>query len=198
MVATWSLTGMLALVLTGALALSGCGGGGQTSAASSSSSSTPAISSAESPTTVTIVTTTTVKPEDEVKAAYLAYWTMVERLLQTPDSNDPELPTRAVDPVLSFLSDDLADFVAEGHHVVFRAGGRYVHRFLSASVAGSLATVTGCQLDDSITETLAGDVIDDSISTSQIRATFVRDAGVWKASVVSLDSEVKGLVGCDA
>ena len=194
MVANLSAMRRFGLIAAGALfAVSACGGGSKGDSASTSSSSAPASSSSSTPTTVT---TTTVKPEDEVKAAWDAYWKTVERLLQAPNPDDPELPSRAVDPVLSFLRDDLANFVAKRQHVVFRPGGKYVHRFISASIAGSSATVSGCQLDDSITETLSGEVVDDSISTRQIRATFHRDGGVWKASNVSFESEVEGLVGC--
>jgi len=183
-----------AALLLLAAATVGCGGSAGDSDGRRSTGPPPPTSTS----TTVAPTTTTLTAEDAVKAAWNDYWRVVERLLQAPNPDDPDLPTVADEPLLSFVRDDLATRLAGRQHVVLRPDGKYVHRFVSASISDSSAAVRGCQLDDSITETLDGEIVDDSVATRQLSATFKFRAGAWRAVDVRVVSEIQGLVGCDA
>ncbi len=167
----------------------GCGGG---DGGSRSSTSPP-----PSVTTLPSTTTTTLTPEEAVRAAWVNYWAMVDRLLGAPDPTDPELGLRAVEPLLGSLRDDLATRAAEGRHVVVAAGSAYAHRLDRVVVSGESATVGGCDLDDSTTLGPNGEVVDDSQETRTIAGIFVLIDGAWRASDVRFTNIKAGISNCD-
>src|SRR3954453_20059538 len=95
------LAGVAALGL-----VAGCSSGGGGSAAKTTTTTAT--------TSTTLAPTSTTTPEDAVKDAYLAYWKMIDRLFVSPDPGDSELAQRTIDPILSFLQDDLATRRSEG------------------------------------------------------------------------------------
>jgi len=175
------------VVLALAVALMACSGGGGQASAPTTTTTRPAT---------TQPTPTTRSQEDEVKQAWDDYWAMMVRLGGAPDPGDAELPTRVVDPLLSFLKDDLGTRAAKGERVVIPPGAQYAHRFLSAAVSAGNATVAGCQLDDAVTVGQDGAVLDNAVLTKDLRATFVRQNGAWLVKQVEITAQTQGLVGC--
>src|SRR4051812_11279994 len=100
------MRGIGRLALMGLVLIAACSGGGSGSAASTTTTT--------STTSTTVASTTTTTPEEAVKAAYLAYWKMIDRLSVAPDPDDPELAQRMVDPRLSSARDELATERAKG------------------------------------------------------------------------------------
>src|SRR5437899_2433416 len=76
------MRGIGRIAVLGLVLLAACSGGGGGSAASTSTTTS---------TSTTLATTTTLSQKEAVKAAYLAYWKMIDRLAGAPDPNDPEL-----------------------------------------------------------------------------------------------------------
>jgi hypothetical protein len=168
--------------------LAGCsGGGGKQAVAPTTTTVAPSTTAA---------TPTTQSQEAQVKQAWDDYWTMIVRLSGSPDGNDAELTTRAVDPLLSFLRDNFSTQAAKGERVVIPAGAKYAHQFVSTAISGETATVKGCQLDDAVTVGAANEVIDDSVLSKDIAATFILKNGNWLAEQVQITSQRQGLVGC--
>ncbi|HEX2384663.1 MAG TPA: hypothetical protein VHI95_18615, partial [Acidimicrobiales bacterium] len=127
-------------VLVVAVAAACSGGSGDQAAPSSTTTTTTA------PTT-TEPTTTTLSQEEQVKQAYLAYWQMADRLGKTPDPQDPELPQRAVDPLLSSIRDGLNTQAAQGRTFVTVDGRPNQHRVDQVQVMGGAAKVNDCFVD---------------------------------------------------
>jgi hypothetical protein len=174
-------------------AMAGCSGGG---AGTKQAASPTTTSTAPTTTSVASSTSTTLSQEDQVKAAWDGYWTMVVRLAGHPDPNDPELAVRAANPLLASLRDDFSTREAAGERVVVPPSTQYQHQFLSASITAYTAKVSGCQLDDSVTVGPSGEVLDDTVSTKDITATFIREGSNWLANDVQIVERAKGLVGC--
>lgn len=196
MVANLSAMRRFGLIAAGALfAVSACGGGSKGDSASTSSSSAPASSSSSTPTTVT---TTTVKPEDEVKAAYLAYWAAVDRVFAAPNPDDPELAQRAVDPLLASVKDQLSTKAAVGHRYVVGGGRPNEHRVSSVEIGSAAATVSDCWIDGTTEVDASGAVVDEAISTRQYRATLLGSRGNWRVSNIETVAVTEGVSGCAA
>jgi hypothetical protein len=164
-----------------------CSGGGGTAATSTTTSST---------TPTTAPTTTTTTPEDAVRNAWDGYWSMVVRLSGAPDGDDPELSQRVAEPLLSALRDDFTTQKSKGQTVVTRPGAQYAHRLDAVSISDGKATLTGCKIDDSTTLGPSGEVVDDSVATSNIAAVFILDGAAWKAMDVRFTGMTTGISGC--
>ena len=165
-------------------------------AACSSGGGNAASTTTTSVTSTTLATTTTTSPEDAVRAAWNGYWAMATRLLQAPNPDDPELGTRAIDPLLTSLRDDLSTRAAQGRHIVIPAGAKYDHRLDGSTVSGSNATIVGCKFDDSVLLGPNGETIDDTVTTADIRAKLVLSDGSWKFSDVRFENQRPGIVAC--
>src|SRR5262245_33425163 len=135
--------------------LAACSGGGGSTAASTTTSAAP-TSTSEAP-------TTTLSPEDQVKAAYLAYWQMADRLGRKPDPMDPELPQRTEDPLLSMIRDGLTTQAAQGRTFVINEGRPNEHRLGHVQVNRTSATLADCFVDGRSELDGNGVVIDDAI-----------------------------------
>jgi hypothetical protein len=121
---------------------------------------------------------------------------MIVRLEQAPDPNDAELPRRAADPILTAVRADLTTRAAEGRRVTFRANGKYDHRLDQVTIDGASASLVGCKIDDSIQVDANGSVVDDSIQTATIEATFNLVADNWVAVDVRFTNTSEGVSGC--
>ena len=179
--------------LVGALCvglLAACSGGGGGSAATTTTSSRA--------TSTTKATTSTTTPEEAVKTAYLAYWKMIDRLFASPDPDDAELARAAVDPILSFLKDDLTTRRSEGRTTRFPTDPALnSHRIDLVAASGTTATVTDCFVDGRIA--VAGDgSTNDSVVTKTTRGSLVRDGDTWKVSDVQFIDHTNGRAGCAA
>jgi len=166
-----------------------CSGGGGTAATTTTTSST---------TRTTAPTTTTTSPEDAVKAAYLAYWKMIDRVSMTPDPEDPELPQRMVDPRLSNARDELATERARGRTTRTPPGGKYSHVIQSVTLDKDNATVNDCSVDDQVVYGPDDVVLDSAVTTKHFVASFVRTADTWKVADVRIVRQESGEQSCAA
>jgi hypothetical protein len=180
-------------VVVGAVALTlfvACSDSGGGSSASSSRTSTT--------TSTTVSTTSTTSPEEAVKAAYLAYWTMIDRLSATPDPDDPELLQRVAEPLLSFLRDDMATRRSEGRTTRFPSDPSLnSHRIDQTNVQAENATIEDCFVDGRIAVALDGTENADVV-TKQTSASLVNVDGVWKVSDAEFVERTPGVSGCAA
>jgi hypothetical protein len=185
---------MRALLAATVLAvLAACAGGSSTTAASTSSTSQSSSSSSTATTTTTPAT-----PEEAVKAAYLAYWKMVDRLFAAPDPTSADLARLAADPLLTVVRDNLATKQAQGHTYTRPDDRPSSHRLDAVSVAGSSAEVTDCYVDGSVERDASGAVVDDAISTRHARATLALASGAWRLTDLEFPSSTPGVSGCAA
>jgi len=168
--------------------LAACSGGGSTAATTTTSTTASH--------TTTSATSTTLSQEEEVKAAYLAYWQMIDRLSAAPDPNDPELAQRVAEPFLSFLRDDFATRAQQGRTVRFPHTVASSHNVRDIQVASGTATITDCFIDDRVAIDRSGSVIDDEIVTKVMHATMSGDP--WLVTNVRTTSQTPGVVGCGA
>jgi acetyl esterase/lipase len=176
-------TGLVALLL-----LAACSGGSGSAAKATTTTSTT--------TSTTAPTTSTTTPEEAVKQAWDQYWAMVVRLLKDPNADDPELTTRAADPVLSSLRDDLATRKQQGKRLTIPEGARYDHRLDHVTVQSNTASATGCKFDDSVLVGPNGETLDNSVTTSKITATLVLDGTAWKMADVHFVDTTPGISEC--
>ena len=174
------------LVALGLLAACSSGGG---SAAKTTTTSTT--------TSTTAPTTTTTAPEDAVKAAYLDYWKMVDRLAAAPDPDDPELAQRAMDPVLSDVLNDISTRKAQGPHDSTSRDARNTpttcqrrpvdrQRRNCSTTASSMAEFSSARRHRRRTTRL-----DDR----ERHRTLVKAAGDWKVSDVQFHKNRRGDIG---
>jgi len=177
--------------MAGLCLLAACSGGG-------SGSATKSTTTVSSTTTTTVAVTTTTTPEDAVKQAYLDYWKMADRLLATPDPNDPEITQRAADPLLSSLRDQLATNRSTGHHTTVPSGNTNTHRIDAVDVTGTSAQLTECFVDGRVEFGPNGEVVDDATVTKVGHASLSQVAGQWKVSDIRFDQRTPGVGTCAA
>ncbi|HEX4822378.1 MAG TPA: hypothetical protein VFV00_19375, partial [Acidimicrobiales bacterium] len=171
------MRGIGRFALVGLVLLAACSGEGSGSAASSTTTSTTAT---------TLAPTTTTSPQEAVKAAYLDYWRILDRLGTAPDPDDAALNTRAVDPVLSAVRDDLTTRPSEGRTTRIPDGAKYGHRTVAVELSSTGAVVSDCFVDDRVQVAADGSVLNDHISTVKARAQLVSRGTDWKVSDVQL------------
>ena len=178
--------GLAALVATAlALPLGACGGDDDPE-----EEATTTTSSTEAPST-----TAPPSPEDEVEAAYLAYWDMAARLSANPDPDDPEIAQRAVDPVLGEVTDTLSTLRAQGQGLVSR--DQSTHEIRDVGLEEGRASVEACSVDDSALVDLATqEVLEERVTTSLIETRLVRDGSGWRVSEVDPVRSWDGAVEC--
>ena len=197
MVANQSMMRRIGLIVTAALfAVAACGGGGGNGDSAGTSSTSAATAAASTRSTTT--TTTTLKPEDEVKAAYLAYWAMVDRVFATPEPDDPELTQRTAEPLLPFVRDDLTQRKLEQTSLRTPAGQMSSHRIDSVRVTGESASVVDCYVDARVKYRETGEVLDDAVVSKTAEATLASIGGVWKVSDLVFTTRTDGAARCAA
>jgi hypothetical protein len=176
-------------------AMAGCsggGGGGGGQAASPTTTST-------APTTTSVApTSTTPSQEDQVKAAYLAYWQMVDRLSAAPNPDDAELATRATDPLLSFLRDDFSTRAEQGRTTHYPDDPTLnSHHIRRVELDTKTARIVDCFVDGRIA-VLADGTTDADVVTKQATATMLLEGQQWLISNVHFDSEQPGASACSS
>jgi hypothetical protein len=167
-----------------------CGGGGSARTAPPGAKATSSIA-------VTSTMAVEVSAEAEVEAAYLRYWAVVDRLVQSPDGDDAELAARAVDPVLAVVRDDLREYAARGTYVELPRTSR-PHAIQRVEVTDGRATVIACQLDDAVVHRRDGSIVDDDVLTKRLEASLVHVDRTWKLSESRVVEQWSGDAGCDA
>src|SRR4051812_21456496 len=182
------MRGIGRLALMGLVLIAACSGGGSGSAASTSTTT--------STTSTTVASTTTTTPAEAVKAAYLDYWRILDRLAAAPDPDDAALNSRAIDPVLSSVRDDLATRRAEGRTTRIPDGAKYGHHIVTIEVGTDGAVVSDCFVDDRVQYAADGTVTNDHVSTVKAQSQLVAQGADWKISDVQLQKVADGDAGC--
>ncbi len=197
----------IALVAAVTLALTACGGGSHRTASAAASSSGPTSSppptttsalSDASASTATATAESANHDEQAVKTAYLAYWSMVDRLGAAPDPADPELPQRTANPALQDLLDVLSARQVSNQVTRLPADRtQYSHTLTSVTANGDVATVRDCFVDGRIRVDRNGAVVDDEVVTDVVLAQLARLQDRWVVSKTETLSETPGVHGCD-
>lgn len=118
----------------------------------------------------------------DAQAAYVAYQQMLERLVITPDPDDPEIAQRATGAAEDELVELLSGYDSAGQAVEF--GTRHEHHVFDVAVQGDTATVLDCfvsdarVVDESSREIVRGDP--EGGSASVVTATLVLDGDEWR------------------
>jgi hypothetical protein len=148
-----------------------------------------------------VTTTTPSNPNADVEAAYVAYRSMVRRLLQAPDPDDPEIARRASGAALDRLQAVLEDLVATGD--VARYGPTSSQTILTIDVTGDGATVRACLVDESGRyDATTGEPVEPmKVGTIIDTASLQRIDGVWRVSGLKYpgpDEQWEGASTCTA
>jgi hypothetical protein len=153
---------------------------------------------ADNPTSTTTPpdsTTTTISVEEEVEAAYLAFWDMFVRVAQAPNPDDQEIGQRASGETQGNLVDGFTTQQSLNRTSEF--GPEYRHEVLHVDVQGDTAVVEDCAVDDSrIVDAATGETVEEDVVTELLSATLIRQGDAWLVNnSTRLDSWV-GAVGC--
>ena len=121
---------------------------------------------------------------------------MADRLSATPDPSDPEIASRAAEPLLSYLRDNLSTQRSEGRTFTVPEGRPNDHQIRGVVVSGLSAELSDCFIDGRAELDSQGQTIDDAIVSKLGKATLVRENSVWKVSGVQYSSRTAGASGC--
>ncbi|MBW3643160.1 MAG: hypothetical protein KY447_09625 [Actinobacteria bacterium] len=180
------------------MALGACGGDDDQSAADLTTSTT-----AEETTTTTAppetTTTASPTPEEQVLAAYQAYWAAVNDAFAPPQVR-PKLPALrqyATGEVLPGIVRRAEEAKADGVVIQIPEGAQYSHQAELVSIEVDTATVRDCTVDDTVELSAStGEIIDDAVSTRLYISMLVREDGRWKVAVLNRESTWEGVAGC--
>lgn len=135
-------------------------------------------------------------PEEEVKAAYLAYRGLVQRLLESPNPDDPELADFSTGENLEFLKAQLESLQSQNRALQF--GSRYSVDIVAVTVTGSAAIIQDCTVDDAQTiDMTSGAVVSEGITTELLEAVLSEEGGHWRVSSIERLGQWEGDVPCE-
>lgn len=135
-------------------------------------------------------------PEAEVESAYLEYRDLVQRLLESPNPDDPELEDFATGENLEFLRSQLGSL--ETQNRALRFGSGYSVDVLAVTVDGSAATVRDCTVDDAQTvDASSGEIVSEGVTTELLEAALTEEGGRWLVASIERLGQWEGAVPCD-
>jgi len=142
-------------------------------------------------------TSTTLSQEDQVEAAYLAFWDMFVRLAQAPDPSDPEIPERSSGEIRQMLVDGLTMLQSLNRHSEF--GPAYRHEVISVALQNDgTALVRDCAVDDSrLVESDTGQVVEEGVVTELSEVTLIHGGLGWQADHSARLDAWEGAVECE-
>lgn len=214
----WTRAAAVAVAL-GVLA-GGCGGDDgrsdtgspPSSTADRSSASTGSTISPSSTSTTTTSTSTTSVPattsgrsgapdaaEQEVIDRYLGYWAArLEANSGVPDPGHPGLAEFATGAQLEAAVSEAQTNLERGVAYRQREDSAAVQRIEVVSIDGNAAVVQECFVDDGlVVRQDTGEVVDDDITTHNVRADLTReDGGPWRVAAVRAIQVWEGVAGC--
>lgn len=123
--------------------------------------------------------TTTLTETGEVRAAFEAYSLMMDRLVQSPNPDDPEIPQRASGNTLAGIIDHQRTIQTLG--VTARFGDRQAMTILSAVITSpGTATVRECRVEDMTEVHQSGETLGPFLETYWTEYTLLEVDGVWR------------------
>lgn len=205
------------VLLVGVLAVGCAGGDDRTDPAPPTSSAPEGSDSSTRPTTGLTSTTsssttsTTSSPpetsdptgadsaEQEVIDRYLGYWAArLEANSGVPDPAHPGLAEFATGAQLEAAMSEAQSNLEAGLAYRQREDPAAIQRVEVVSIEGDVAVVQECYVDDGlVVRQDTGEVVDDDISTHNVRGDLVReDGGPWRVSAVRAIQVWEGVAGC--
>jgi len=136
--------------------------------------------------------------EDEIIARYIGYWdARFAANSETPDPDDPALRDYATGAQLDAVIAETQANLDQG--LAFRrpANPAGIQRVTVLEVNGSHAVVQECVVSDGvIIRSDSGEVVNDDVTTHNVRGELQRVEGVWRVSAATLVQRWEGVAGC--
>ena len=163
------------LLVAGALLFGACSG-----------SKTAAKVKTVATTTTVAPTSTSLSPQDEVVAAYRAYWAAWSKAGLTSDSSSPGLLDHTTGVQLNRVKKAFDDYKAKG--VVVRGNIELAPRVVAFNPPN--ASLRDCIADHTLSYDASGQTHDtDDQIRRHLSITLVQDAGTWKVSDIVLEDK---------
>lgn len=203
----WGRACSLFLAVAIAMSVTGCSSGNAASptstAAIEQSASTTTSSTASTVTTTSSTTTPVSVPggqstEDEIIARYVAYWdARFAANSGTPNPDDPALREFATGEQLNNVIAETRANLEQG--LAFRPAAHPadIQQIKVIDVDGDHAAVQECVISDGVVIRRAtGEVVNDDVTTHNVRGDMVRVDGVWRLESARLIQQWNGVAGC--
>ena len=157
--------------LVAAPLLTACGGGGDDPPADGAAAAEESSTTAEQP-------TTTLDTYGEVRAAFLAFNSMTDRLRESPNPDDPEIAQRASGETLAGLTDAQTTLQTTGFSARF--GARDSVEILSVNlIDASTAVLRDCQVEDLTEVDPSGQTNGPFVRTFWTEYTLIKVGEAW-------------------
>ncbi len=168
-----------------------------------SSTTTSATASSTTTTDATISSTTSTTStgqvvEEEIVARYIGYWNArFAANSGTPNPDDPALRDFATGAQLDAVIAETRANLDQGLAFRRATSPANVQRVEVVQVDGDQAVVQECVVSDGvIIRRDTGEVINDDVSTHNVRGELTRVDGVWRVSAAQLVQRWDGVAGC--
>jgi len=194
----WTLVVPLALVV-GAV---GCSENDSAPAVDSEASSETPTSAAPNSvlttTTSSAPSTTERSLEDEIIARYVGFWdARFAANSGTPNPNDPALRQYATGAQLDAVLAETQTNLEQGLAFRSPANPADIQRVTVVEVNGDRAVVQECVVSDGvIVQRDSGEIVNDEVTTHNVRGEMQRVEGEWRVSVAQLVQRWEGVAGC--
>lgn len=161
---------------------------------SAPSASTTRTGEAEAPTS----TTRGQSVEDEIIARYTGYWdARFAANSGTPNPDDPALRDYATGAQLDAVVAETQANLDQGLAFRRAANPAGIQRVTVLEVNGDRAVVQECVVSDGvIIRRDSGEIVNDEVTTHNVRGELQRVEGVWRVSAAQLVQRWEGVAGC--
>ena len=136
--------------------------------------------------------------EDEIIARYVGYWdARFDANSGTPDPNDPALRQYATGAQLDAVLAETQTNLDQGLAFRRAANPADIQRITVVEVNGDRAVVQECVVSDGvIVQRDSGEIVNDEVTTHNVRGEMQRVEGVWRVSSAQLVQRWEGVAGC--
>ena len=197
-----------------ALAAAGCSGGESVSNPSTDSSTTTTAraTASSSPSSLVVASTTTIVGSTETPGAsaassdlhteivnrYIGFWAArMAANSSIPNPDDPALPEFSTGEQLGQVRTETKANLDQGLALRAAANPTNIQRVTVVSVEGDHAVVQECVVDDAVViRRDGGEVVNESVTTQNVRGELERVDGRWRVSRVVLVQQWEGVAGC--
>lgn len=136
--------------------------------------------------------------EDEIIARYVGYWdARFAANSGTPNPNDPALRQYATGAQLDAVLAETQTNLDQGLAFRRAANPADIQRVTVVEVNGDRAVVQECVVSDGvIVQRDSGEIVNDEVTTHNVRGEMQRVEGVWRVSSAQLVQRWEGVAGC--